>query len=247
MDEKALEGLKKLREPFPDNQISKLPKGTKAQNDCPADQKQNCSICGGWHHPKVKHLDYVGHAALTDRLLEVDPEWHWEPLAYDEQGLPRFDKSGGLWIKLTICGVTRFGYGNAESKSFMDVGAREKEVIGDALRNAGMRFGAALDLWHKGDLHKDEEEQKKSETTMITPDHVDQEKVKKAADWLKAKIDEDDIEKNWDIVQTAYSKLSNNERMAIDALLQDKAKDSKRSYKNILKIYLDHFPKELDQ
>ncbi|HEX7822877.1 MAG TPA: hypothetical protein VF463_19950 [Sphingobium sp.] len=26
--------------------------------------------------------------------------------------------------------------------------AREKEVIGDALRNAAMRFGAALDLWH---------------------------------------------------------------------------------------------------
>jgi len=25
-----------------------------------------------------------------------------------------------------------------------------KELIGDALRNAAMRFGAALDLWHKG-------------------------------------------------------------------------------------------------
>ena len=30
-----------------------------------------------------------------------------------------------------------------------------KERIGDALRNAAMRFGAALDLWHKGDLHAD--------------------------------------------------------------------------------------------
>jgi hypothetical protein len=33
-----------------------------------------------------------------------------------------------------------------------------KERIGDALRNAGMRFGAALELWHKGDLHIDEGE-----------------------------------------------------------------------------------------
>jgi hypothetical protein len=33
-----------------------------------------------------------------------------------------------------------------------------KEMIGDALRNAAMRFGAALDLWHKGDLHADDEE-----------------------------------------------------------------------------------------
>jgi hypothetical protein len=34
-----------------------------------------------------------------------------------------------------------------------------KERIGDALRNAAMRFGAALDLWHKGDLHKDQNEE----------------------------------------------------------------------------------------
>jgi hypothetical protein len=33
-----------------------------------------------------------------------------------------------------------------------------KERIGDALRNAAMRFGAALDLWHKGDLHKDDDD-----------------------------------------------------------------------------------------
>ena len=25
--------------------------------------------------------DYVGHANVTDRLLEVDPEWTWSPVA----------------------------------------------------------------------------------------------------------------------------------------------------------------------
>ena len=34
-----------------------------------------------------------------------------------------------------------------------------KERIGDALRNAAMRFGAALDLWHKGDLYAHVEEE----------------------------------------------------------------------------------------
>ncbi len=145
-------GLEKMREPFPDHHISQLPKGTQAQNKCPANEKRNCSTCGGWHHPMVKHLSYVGHAAITDRLLDCDPGWSWEPLAFDPMGLPLFDSSGGLWIKLTVCGVTRLGYGHAESKDHMDPGAREKEVIGDALRNACMRFGAALELWHKGDL-----------------------------------------------------------------------------------------------
>jgi hypothetical protein len=153
MTETPKTGLAMLREPFPQHLVSKLPKGTKAQNECPAEQKKTCTICGGWHHPQIKHLDYVGHAALTHRLLDVDELWTWEPAAIDAVGNPVFDATGGLWIKLTVLGVTRWGYGNADSKPFMDKGAREKECIGDALRNAAMRFGAALDLWHKGDLH----------------------------------------------------------------------------------------------
>ena len=119
--------LQELRKPFPDHQISYLPKGgTK--------------------------LAYVGHAALTDRLLDVDPGWTWEPLAISPHGLPVMDDLGGMWIRLTVCGVTRLGYGHAGNKQGGDA---IKEIIGDALRNAAMRFGAALDLWHKGDLHLD--------------------------------------------------------------------------------------------
>lgn len=125
-------GLALLREPFPAHQISYLPKGG------------------------VK-LAYVGHAALTDRLLDADPAWTWEPLAMGEQGLPVMDELGGMWIRLTVCGVTRLGYGHAGTKLGGDA---IKEVIGDALRNAAMRFGAALDLWHKGDLHVDPEPEK---------------------------------------------------------------------------------------
>lgn len=116
--------LQKLREPFPPNQISYIPKGN------------------------VK-LAYVGHAAMTDRLLDVDPMWTWEPLSMND-GLPVMDTFGGMWIKLTVCGVTRLGYGHAGDK---EGGDAIKEVIGDALRNAAMRFGAALELWHKGNLH----------------------------------------------------------------------------------------------
>ena len=122
-------GLALMRAVFPPNQISYLPKGG------------------------VK-LAYVGHAALTDRLLDCDPAWSWEPLAMSANGLPVMDDMGGMWIKLTVCGVTRLGYGHAGSKTGGDA---IKEVIGDALRNAAMRFGAALDLWHKGDLHADEQ------------------------------------------------------------------------------------------
>ena len=118
-----LDRLKQLREPFPASQIGKLPKGG-------------------------LFLDFVGHGYLTARLLDVDPLWNWEPVALDEHGLPLLDEHGGLWIRLTVCGVTRLGYGDAGGRKGPNA---IKEAIGDALRNAGMRFGLALDLWCKGD------------------------------------------------------------------------------------------------
>jgi hypothetical protein len=109
-----------LRKPFPASAIGKLPKGG-------------------------TQLDYVGHAAVTDRLLAVDPEWSWEPFAVNDRGLPALDGSNNLWIRLTVCGVTRIGVGDGKSA---------KEVIGDAIRNAAMRFGVALDLWGKEELEQ---------------------------------------------------------------------------------------------
>lgn len=114
----------KLRAEFPKEAIGKLPRGNTT-------------------------LQYVGHAATTDRLLQVDPEWTWEPVSFDERGLPAFDEIQGLWIRMTVCGVTRYGYGSANGKKGPDA---IKECIGDAIRNAAMRFGVAIDLWAKEDL-----------------------------------------------------------------------------------------------
>lgn len=111
-----------LRKPFPPEAINKLPVG------------------------KVQ-LDYVGHAWVTDRLLEIDPTWTWEPVAFDPNtGLPQFDSDGGLWIKLTVCGVTRYGYGEPQG---MDKHDKVKGAIGNAIRVAALRFGVAIDLWKK--------------------------------------------------------------------------------------------------
>ncbi len=113
-----------LRRPFPKSAIQTLPVGG-------------------------VQLAYVGHAAVTQRLLEVDPNWNWEPLAFDTNGLPTFDEFGGLWIKLTICGITRYGYGEPQGRDHFD---KTKGAIGNAIRTAAMRFGVALDLWAKGDI-----------------------------------------------------------------------------------------------
>ncbi len=170
--------LERLRAPFPAHQISKLPKESKAQIDERKANRSfgvNCKICGGWHHKNAVHLDYVGHAALTDRLLDCDPQWSWEPVSFDANGLPARDATGGLWIRLTVAGVTRLGYGHADGKSGGDA---VKEAIGDALRNAAMRFGAALDLWHKGDLHLPDGDNDAEATTHEVSGNITAEQVK---------------------------------------------------------------------
>ena len=195
MAEKKSTGLELLRKPFEAHQIGKLPKPTKKQTEKVRNDWQQgirCGLCGAWHHPDVVHLDYVGHAALTDRLLDCDPNWNWEPTAWTENGQPARDENGGMWIKLTVCGVTRLGYGDAGGKRGGDA---NKELIGDALRNAAMRFGAALDLWHKGDLHVSDDhddppiaEQTKSPAKQEAQEAQTEFDVDGAVSWLEDKV-----------------------------------------------------------
>ena len=93
-----------------------------------------------------KSFAYINHAVVTDRLIEVDPAWYWQPISVDPStGMPLLDDNNGLWIRLTICGVSRIGYGASEPHQ---KGADAiKTAISDAIKNAAMRFGVALDLW----------------------------------------------------------------------------------------------------
>ena len=180
--------LKALTEPFPLDMIEKLPKQLQRaprqgepplpKFDCKAGHPQRDSAsadgiyCGGFHARSI-HLDYIGHAGITERLNSVDPYWDYDFMHVDlpdwtraavahlygagqieeasrlikQHGTPQ-SRDGGYWITLTILGITRKGFGDASGKSGANA---TKEVIGDALRNAAMRFGVATYLWSKSD------------------------------------------------------------------------------------------------
>ncbi len=151
-----------LRRPFDPKVIGQLPKincwqcsqaiKDRKGRSCSNHAVKHCDTCGSTMTTAHIHLDFVGHAAVTDRLNNTagPDNWNWEPLAVDDAGLPKLDNRGNLWIKLSIREstdkpwTTRLGYG--------DGSASPKELIGDALRNAAMRFGIALDLWTKDEL-----------------------------------------------------------------------------------------------
>lgn len=115
------EDAAKLRAPFPDDAIEHKNIGSRS-------------------------FAYINHAVVTDRLIEVDPAWYWQPISVDPNtGMPLLDNNNGLWIRLTVCGVSRIGYGASEPHQ---KGADAiKTAISDAIKNAAMRFGVALDLW----------------------------------------------------------------------------------------------------
>ena len=132
MTETKTDPWEALRKPFPAERILKLP----ATNKRP-------------------ELDYVSHADVTDRLLQVDPSWSWEWGVNDPQtGLPskalsltREGEEWALWMTITVNGVTRrdVGYVDASKPEAL------KHVVSDAIRRCAMRHGVALDLWQKDD------------------------------------------------------------------------------------------------
>jgi len=94
-------------------------------------------------------LDFVGHAEITRILIDVDVNWSWEPCGWDN-GRPAIHEVNGMavmWGYLTILGKTMLGVGSARS----DKPDLDKELIGDFIRNASMRFGICLSLWSKSE------------------------------------------------------------------------------------------------
>ena len=145
-----------LMAPFKDDEIELLPKftGKMVDGKVPQDAKRQCAECGGYHGFPCVHLSYVGHAGLTMRLNEVcgAAGWDWEPMGITDLGTPVM-ADGGMWIRMNILGVTKIGFGDAQGKTGPNA---TKEMIGDALRNAAMRFGIGTYLWGKSDKAKAE-------------------------------------------------------------------------------------------
>jgi hypothetical protein len=82
-------------------------------------------------------------------LIEIDPLWTWQPVAWDN-GTPAIHVENGMatmWATLTLLGKSMLGVGSVRA----DKPDQSKELIGDFLRNAAMRFGIALSLWSKQD------------------------------------------------------------------------------------------------
>jgi hypothetical protein len=125
--------------PTPEDQLRAIP-GRHAQPD----PKTLATLPKGG-----ANLIYMGHAEVTLALIDADPMWTWEPVLFDDTtGGPLIATQGNrlvMWGRVTVCGKPMLAVGTCEARK----ADPEKELIGDLLRNAAMRFGIGTKLWSK--------------------------------------------------------------------------------------------------
>jgi hypothetical protein len=112
------------------------------------------------------NLSYVSHAEITRILIDIDPMWNWQPASWID-GRPAINITNGvatMWATLTLLNKSLIGVGSVRS----DKPDYEKELIGDFLRNAAMRFGICLSLWSKQDFSQHQEP---APVRKASPDH----------------------------------------------------------------------------
>jgi hypothetical protein len=95
-------------------------------------------------------LDFVGHADVNKALIEIDPLWTWQPVAWDDDGMPKIKVANGIatmWGIMTLHGKQMLGVATVQANK-PDL---YKELASDFIRNAAMRFGVYLSLWTKSE------------------------------------------------------------------------------------------------
>ena len=194
------------------------------------------------HVEKKGGFSYLSWAYAVGELKKRHPSATWYFVRFD--GLPYQKTELGYFVEVcvTVEGVTHCQIHPVldnrnkplQTPTVFDINTSNQRALvkAIALHGLGLYIYAGEDL------------PEQDATIKITPDPVDAEKVQKAVDWFKKKIDEDKIEESWRKVQSNWIGLSSNEQMEVDARLQDKAPDSNQMYKNLLKKYLSYVPEQ---
>ena len=186
------------------------------------------------HVEKKGQFSYLSWAYAVAELKKRHPTATWEVRRFD--GLPYQKTEIGFFVEVavTVDGITHSQIHpvlNSRNQPLSDPSVFDINTsIQRALVKAIALHGLGLYIYAGEDLPE-----------MVGPisgTKLDGSKIQTAANYFKDVIDEDN-EENAERIQAAWSRLSNDEQLAVQELLGSKAKGSNRAYKNVLKVYLD--------
>ena len=186
------------------------------------------------HVEKKGQFSYLSWAYAVAELKKRHPTATWEVRRFD--GLPYQKTEIGFFVEVavTVDGITHSQIHpvlNSRNQPLSDPSVFDINTsIQRALVKAIALHGLGLYIYAGEDLPE-----------MVGPisgTKLDGSKIQTAVNYFKDVIDEDS-EENAERIQAAWSRLSNDEQLAVQELLGSKAKNSNRAYKNVLKVYLD--------
>lgn len=194
---------------------------------------------------KKGQFTYLSWADAVNVLLKHYPDATWE-VAHNHDGWPYFPCPAGAFVEvtLTINSVPRtqihpvLDYRNkpiSEPDSF-----QVNTAIQRCLAKAISLHGLGLYIYRGEDLPEAPPSNK------MDTKPVDQDKVQRAFEFFRNKIDEDDIDLNHEIMKASDKRLTNDEKSAVAKLLSDlgKAPGCNKKYTTLLKEYMEYEPIE---
>jgi len=183
---------------------------------------------------KKGRFSYLSWAYAVDQLLKVCPEATWE--VTKDEGRPYISTPAGCFVEVSvkIWEIVRTQVHpvlNNQNKAIVDPDCFQINTsIQRCLVKAIALHGLGLYIYAGEDLPT---------TGKVSPDPIDMKKVGNAVNYFKKQIDQDCPENTAEKIKTAYSRLSNDEKNKLNELLSEKAPDSDKMYRTLLKDHLD--------
>ena len=191
---------------------------------------------------------YYQVKCATEQFGPAGEGWGWEVVRVEEF---REIHSLGLLIRLWHGSrdnyIEQWGQGNfytdkEKTKPDHDV---LKKATTDGITKCLSYLGFNADVFTgKFDDNKYVQQMNNEFREQVNPEPINQTKVANAVTFFKARIDEDLVEETHEKVKAHFKTLSNDEKIAVANLLEDKAPNSNKIYKNLLKDQLNYKPGE---
>lgn len=202
---------------------------------------------------KKGKFTYLSWAFAVDQLIENYPEASWEvkrfPMIVSNDGvvsaipemLVPYMKTGAgnfVEVEVVIDGVSRSQVHpvlNHQNKPIDKPNAFDiNTAIQRCLAKAIALHGLGLYIYAGEDLPPDAQKEQ------VSTDVIDGKKVENYIKVFKGLIDQDQIEETHERAKTGWKQLTNDERIAVTDRMQEKAPDSNKAYKNLLKEHINY-------
>lgn len=189
---------------------------------------------------------YYQIKCATEQFGPAGKGWGWEVVRVEEfREIAAIGVLIRLWHGNKENYIEQYGQGSmfTDKQKFKPDYDVLKKATTDGITKCLSYLGFNADVFTgKFDDNKYVQQMNNEFREKVNPEPINQQKVDNAVVFFKARIDEDCPEETHELVKATFKTLSNDEKIAAADLMTDKAPNSNKMYKNLLKDHLNFKP-----